>query len=1054
MADDENGGSNSSNDESNDGSSSGNDESSSGNNGSNDGSGSGNDESNDGSSSGNGGSDDESDGNGNSGNGNSGNGNSGNGNNSNVADPDRIEGANSLPRATYEEILFTIAGVGKDLNKILDVGSGREGWLKFDTGEGQGRIATSYTTAGWTPDKPTWFAVYYNDDLLSDWQTAIGEFDSLMPQVTAARVGNIDWVQAANGVGMIKHYVDWLDGARDKTAGWISRLDSPDAEFKGRAAYAIQGHVRQINFLLDDLYKQITRRNPSPAASLSDVTSELLLFGNEMGTAWDGVSRGLGDVIPALATASPGLANAVQNALVMVIKNVWAYVVGSGLVSGGPNYVLPYFSKKSEGLEYINYVLSSYDSSTMSLSKGLSLHTPDGVGTGPPPGTMWFPPPMPPGIESLKADLRSESGWSWINKAVSESVRAQLQPLNEAARKAAARLEVVFVSANPTFKELDDKQPPTIGTAGGGGSGGGGGGGGPELKFDPDGNGGGKGGGGGPELKFDPDGSGGGKGGGGGPELKFEPDGKGGGSGANGGANFNQPGGGSDANGGVKFNQPGGGSGGPGFGLNTPGGGSDPNGGVNFNHPGGGSDANGGVKFNQPGGGSGGPGFGLNTPGGGSDPNGGSNFNQPGGGGFDPFVSDPNGRGTGGPPLMPFGGGPGSGGANPGSGGRTPGLRFNTPGVNQPGDGGFNGVNQPGDGGSNGANQPDGEGWMPEDPTAQFKSPRSNMPEFPGSRDDGGFDGVNRPRGEGWEPEDPIAQFKSPRSNMPEFPGSRDDGGFDGVNLPRNDNGGSGSTSSPGDGGGSKFPSPSDGGGRAEFNLPSGGAGGSGLPGAGGVGGGSAGGSSSFNLPEGAGSGGAGVGAGQSSFGEGANFAAAGGSGFGGEGWSDWSGDLGGGSRDGAGGGGSDQRQAGSGMPMMPPMMPPMGGMGGMGGAGGGGGNGDRERERQTWLSEDEEVWGAHLAAGDGVIGRPDGGYRVTDDAPVPTHVHAPAKASSGKGKAGKPAKRTTGAAEAVESAEGSNPAEPAKPARRTTEAPEFVESAEGSNPDSAKSTG
>ncbi|MEU3598520.1 AAWKG family protein [Streptomyces sp. NPDC006798] len=52
---------------------------------------------------------------------------------------------------------------------------------------------------------------------------------------------------------------------------------------------------------------------------------------------------------------------------------------------------------------------------------------------------------------------------------------------------------------------------------------------------------------------------------------------------------------------------------------------------------------------------------------------------------------------------------------------------------------------------------------------------------------------------------------------------------------------------------------------------------------------------------------------------------------------------------------------------MMPPMMPPMGGMGGMGG--GQGGQND-ERERQTWISEDEEVWGTDEGGVAGVIGR------------------------------------------------------------------------------------
>ncbi|MEU9845999.1 hypothetical protein [Streptomyces sp. NPDC047985] len=60
--------------------------------------------------------------------------------------------------------------------------------------------------------------------------------------------------------------------------------------------------------------------------------------------------------------------------------------------------------------------------------------------------------------------------------------------------------------------------------------------------------------------------------------------------------------------------------------------------------------------------------------------------------------------------------------------------------------------------------------------------------------------------------------------------------------------------------------------------------------------------------------------------------------------------------RGGAGGG------TGTGMPFMPPM-----GMGG--GAPGGGGNG-ADRQRNVWLSEDEEVWGTEPDAGTGVIGR------------------------------------------------------------------------------------
>ncbi|MDV9189840.1 hypothetical protein R6L23_16715, partial [Streptomyces sp. SR27] len=48
------------------------------------------------------------------------------------------------------------------------------------------------------------------------------------------------------------------------------------------------------------------------------------------------------------------------------------------------------------------------------------------------------------------------------------------------------------------------------------------------------------------------------------------------------------------------------------------------------------------------------------------------------------------------------------------------------------------------------------------------------------------------------------------------------------------------------------------------------------------------------------------------------------------------------------------------------PMMPPMGG----GGMGGGQGTQSDERERSTWVSEDEDVWGTDEGGVAGVIGR------------------------------------------------------------------------------------
>ncbi|MFC3521582.1 hypothetical protein ACFPZ0_21515 [Streptomonospora nanhaiensis] len=103
---------------------------------------------------------------------------------------------------------------------------------------------------------------------------------------------------------------------------------------------------------------------------------------------------------------------------------------------------------------------------------------------------------------------------------------------------------------------------------------------------------------------------------------------------------------------------------------------------------------------------------------------------------------------------------------------------------------------------------------------------------------------------------------------------------------------------------------------------------------------------------------GAGLGTGANLTGPGANLTGPG-AGAGGAG-----GLSGGGLADGPGGAMNGMNgMNGMGTPMMPPMM---GGMGGMGG-----GQDNRERQRTTWLSEDERVWGTNAAQNRTVLGRP-----------------------------------------------------------------------------------
>ncbi|MFT7841740.1 hypothetical protein Q5530_36865 [Saccharothrix sp. BKS2] len=88
--------------------------------------------------------------------------------------------------------------------------------------------------------------------------------------------------------------------------------------------------------------------------------------------------------------------------------------------------------------------------------------------------------------------------------------------------------------------------------------------------------------------------------------------------------------------------------------------------------------------------------------------------------------------------------------------------------------------------------------------------------------------------------------------------------------------------------------------------------------------------------------------------------------------------------------GGAGSRDEGrGGMPFFPPMM---GGMGGLNNN-----QQQQERERQTWLSEDEEIWGTDSGVGLGVIGRPDAGDTAADELVVPTHVHVRSAAPRGR---------------------------------------------------------
>jgi hypothetical protein len=285
-----------------------------------------------------------------------------------------------------------------------------------------------------------------------------------------------------------------------------------------------------------------------------------------------------------------------------------------------------------------------------------------------------------------------------------------------------------------------------------------------------------------------------------------------------------------------------------------------------------------------------------------------------GGGGFMPGLVPPGGAGGG------TGAGGGGSGVGPGSDGS-----FDEPGAGD-------GIVNPGD-------QPPGDGSGSLVPPGAGDSGTDLPPGSTPPGDGGGTGGVGAGAGAG--------------------------GGTGGV--------GAGAGAGGGTGGFGSDPGSGAGGGGDGLGGVGGGAGDGGFGGGNGAGDGLGGGAGAGGGGFGGGGAGGGLGGGAGGFGGGGAGGGLGGGGLGGG--------LGGNGSEltaspfsasggapglggaGASGGSSSGNQAG-GVPFYPPMMG--------GGGAGAGGDKPQERERQTWLSEEEEIWGTNVNVGSGVIGRLD----------------------------------------------------------------------------------
>lgn len=835
-------------------------------------------------------------------------------------------------QGTFEQVLFAITGYGPDLHGVLETGeTPGKGWFVQGSSPAPGGEQTDGASGGTGYSYHAWDKWYIavNRDAYQPgyWDEAIGDIDGLADALNTGKLGLMDVNRLWDAKAAVDQYVAWLHTNHEIIQQWVNKLTSDDSGFKGKAAHAIQQTLSRIAHTINDLHEQIVTERGTPE-SLRATAEALATFARGMANVW--------------WEHTNSLKYLVNNTMNAVVNNVHRYIMGKGLAHGTPNYVLDMLASDSrERAEaYIKRVVTEYSSAantgpqmtatpSWSHSGGnhYAAHTWTVDYTIEETGTYPFDPgPLPEGFPVLSGPLDSAATWDGFNRQISKHARDKLEPLNVRARELLADLQAAYERTKKPLDELDTPIPPVTG---GGGN------------VPPPGGGG--------NLPPPP---------GGGGNLPPPP---------GGGGNLPPPGGG-----GGNLPPPGGGGGNlppPGGGGNVP----PPGGTGNIPPPLGGPETNGppGGENNV-----------LNGPPGGGEPPGGGTSNLPPGSEIPPPGGDfsnlppdgsggpgPNGNGAV-PPILPPGALPPplSNSAPPNAQGGPGGQNLLDENGN-PVDANGNPLLPPGDlppsmnnfpgGGLSDSDLPGGNSDLPGD-FSNFPGDFSNLPGG-GSNGPGGTSNLpdfsNLPGGEG----------PGGNSNLPDFsnlPGGEGPGGN--SNLPDFSNlpgGGPGGTSNLPDF--SNLPGGGGGGGAGDFsNLPGGG------------GGGAPGGDFS-NLPGGGGGGAPGGGGGGAPGGGAGGFGNSPGGGFGGEGWSDWSGQNPTSENDGSQVTGSSGGQRG-GMPMMPPMMPPMGGN-----------QGDsKERERQTWLSEDDKVWGTNNDAGNGVIGLPNDPSHETDEQLAPTHVH------------------------------------------------------------------
>ncbi|MFD2420774.1 hypothetical protein [Amycolatopsis pigmentata] len=397
--------------------------------------------------------------------------------------PDNNDSTLKLPdgrdysRLTFEQVLVALTGLGNDLRAPLSPTDSNKDAGSFLAHIESDKDWPTATFGNYSAFQKFFYGANINTPAFTTWTKALDEIDALIPQLAQGKLGAMDTSQVWEVKALVDQYTSWLDQNEKTLQSWINALDSQDAAFRGRAAFAIQQNLERIRHVMHDVHGQITQRTPADTSAMLALIAEWLYYvASSLAQLWYDHRN--------------DLYNAVTDATQYISDSIHRYIWGMGLIAGTPQYVLNhYIGNQAGGEDYINKTLAGFDSTINGHEGGAwvdhletdqftgATHVGKVLGPG---GYFNFDdmgkaPTPPPGFPPIKGDLRSKATWDDFNAKIRDFAIMRLKSLDTKARDLLNQLEAVYEQARGPLAKVDDIKPPTLGSpppSGGGSAGG------------------------------------------------------------------------------------------------------------------------------------------------------------------------------------------------------------------------------------------------------------------------------------------------------------------------------------------------------------------------------------------------------------------------------------------------------------------------------------------------------------------------------------------------------------------------------------------------------